>query len=120
MMEPKRFFEVALPHMLVRSLADFLEAKGAIVFEVRGVGQWSFVFGSDQPVRRGYVDEAGLRLTVTRKAFDQFLHGTLDTAKALAHKEVLAVGTQFELLEAFARILEPPATDLGWNVDTKG
>ena len=119
-MEPRRFFEVALPSMVARSFVDFLQNQGRIGFDVRGAGHWTFVFGSEEPVRRGIDPDAELKLTFTRKAFDAFIEGTLDTVDAVAKREVTALGTEFELLEAFGRVLRPPATDLGWNAQSAG
>jgi hypothetical protein len=119
-MEPKRFFEVALPNMVARSFTDFLQSQGRISFDIKGSGQWTFVFGSEEPVKRGIDRQAELRLTFTRKAFDAFVDGTLDTVEAVQKREVTAAGTDFELLEAFGRILRPPAQDLGWNAQTAG
>ncbi len=119
-MEPRRFFEVALPNMVARSFMDFLQNQGRISFDVRGGGQWTFVFGSEEPVKPGFDREAELQLTFTRKAFDAFIDGTLDTVEAVQKREVTAAGTGFELLEAFGRILRPPTQDLGWNTQTMG
>src|SRR5688572_16232751 len=119
-MEPRRFFEVVLPHMVARSFLDFLQSQGRIAFDIRGGGQWTFTFGIEEPVRRGCDPQAELRLTFTRRAFDAFLEGTLDTVVAVQKREVAATGTDFDLLEAFGRILRPPAQDLGWNARTSG
>lgn len=119
-MEPKRFFEVALPSMVARSFMDFLQSQGRISFDVRGGGQWTFTFGNEEPVKAGIDPEAELRLTFTRKAFDAFVEGTLDTVAAVQTRQVTAAGTEFELLEAFGRILRPPTMDLGWNARTAG
>jgi hypothetical protein len=119
-MEPKRFFEVALPNMVARSFMDFLENQGRISFDIKGAGQWTFVFGSEEPVQRGLDKAAELKLTFTRKAFDAFVEGTLDTVEAVQTKQVTAEGTDFDLLEAFGRILRPPRMDLGWNALSAG
>ena len=119
-MEPKRFFEVALPHMVARSFMDALQQQGSISFDVKNGGQWTFTFGSEEPVNRGLKPNAELKLMFTRRAFDGFLEGTLDTVEALRRREVVAIGTDFDLLEAFGRILRPPTADLGWNVQTAG
>ena len=119
-MDPKRFFEVALPRMVARSFMDALQQQGSLSFDVKGGGQWTFSFGSEAPVSRGLRPDAELKLTFTRRAFDAFLDGTLSTVDAVRRREVMAVGTAFELLEAFGRILRPPTTDLGWNVQTAG
>ena len=119
-MEPKRFFEVALPNMVARSFMDFLQNQGRISFDIKPGGQWTFVFGSEEPVRRGLDIEAELKLTFTRRAFDAFVDGTLDTIVAVQKREVTAAGTDFELLETFGRILRPPTQDLGWNAQTAG
>jgi hypothetical protein len=116
--EPKRFFEVALPNMVARSFVDFLQNQGRISFDIRGVGQWTFIFGTEEPVKSGLDPAAELRLTFTRRAFDAFVQGTLDPVEAVKRREVMASGQGFDLLEAFGRILRPPTVDLGWNVDT--
>src|SRR4051794_20248900 len=100
-MDPRRFFEVALPQMVARSFIDFVQSQGSIAFEVRGGGQWTFTFGSEEPVKRGMKLDAELKLTFTRRAFDAFIEGTLDTVLAVQRREVMATGTAFELLEAF-------------------
>lgn len=119
-MEPKRFFEVALPHMVARSFVDFLQCQGRITFDVRPGGQWTFIFGDEEPVRRGRDPNAQLHLVFSRRAFDAFIDGTLDTVAAVQKREVVFAGTHVELLEAFGRILHPPTMDLGWNAQTAG
>ncbi|MBK7857637.1 MAG: hypothetical protein IPJ65_03205 [Archangiaceae bacterium] len=119
-MEPKRFFEVALPNMVARSFMDFLQTQGRISFDIRGAGQWTFRFGTEEPVKKGLEPGSELRLTFTRRAFDAFVNGTLDTAEAVQRREVVAAGSAFELLEAFGRILRPPTVDLGWDAKSKG
>jgi hypothetical protein len=120
MMSPKRFFEVALPHMVVRSFIDFLQTQGSISFDIRNGGQWTFTFASDQPVSAGLKPDATLKLAFTRRAFEAFLGGTLDPVDALRRREIVCAGTDFHLLEAFGRILQPPKTDLGWNAKSAG
>ena len=87
---------------------------------IRNGGQWTFTFGTEEPVKRGLKPDCELKLMFTRRAFDAFLEGNLDTLEAVRRREVIAIGSAFELLEAFGRILRPPTTDLGWNVQTAG
>jgi hypothetical protein len=119
-MDPKRFFEIALPHMVARQFVEYIESEGAISFDVRNGGQWTFTFGVEAPVQRGLKPDAQLKLTFTRRAFDAFIEGTLDTVRAVQMREVVAQGAGIELLELFGRILRPPAQDLGWNARTTG
>ena len=119
MMDPRRFFEVALPKMVSDSLGEFIEVQGRISFHIRPGGQWTFHFGNPEPVQRGLAPDAELKLTFQRRAFNAFLDGTLDAEKALQRREVTAEGTAFELLETFGRILRTPATDLGWSFKEK-
>jgi hypothetical protein len=120
MMNPKRFFEIALPHMVARSFVDFLQTQGAIGFDIKNGGQWTFTFGTEAPVTVGLKPGAQLKLYFTRRAFDAFIAGTLDCAEALQRREVVAIGADYHLLEAFGRILQPPKADLGWNVKSRG
>ena len=99
---------------------DFLQTQGRIGFNIQQGGQWTFQFGNEEPVKPGIDPMAELKLTFTRRAFDAFVSGTLDTVEAVETREVTAQGTAFELLEAFGRILRPPTMDLGWNVQTAG
>jgi hypothetical protein len=119
-MNPTRFFEVALPHMVARTFVDFLQTQGAIGFDIRNVGQWTFTFGSEVPVTPGLKPHAQLKLYFTKRAFEEFVAGTLDCAGALERREIVASGTDFHLLEAFGRVLQPPKADLGWNAKSNG
>jgi hypothetical protein len=106
--------------MVARSFMEFLESQGRISFDIKSGGQWTFRFGNEEPVKSGLDPEAELKLTFSRKAFDAFVDGTLDTVEAVQKREVTAAGTDFDLLEAFGRILRPPTQDLGWNAQTAG
>jgi hypothetical protein len=119
---PKRFFEVVLPHMVLRSFGDFLKQQGTMSFEIEGEGggQWSFTFGKEEPVLPGLAPAATLQLKFTRASFDGFIEGTLDVVAAVRAKEVTARGRDFYLLEAFGRLLKPPSRDLGYDVQTVG
>ena len=110
-----RFFNVVLPQLVLREFHTFLEQQGTITFDVTGAGQWSFTFGTEEPVVAGLKEKPGLALTFTQKAFDGFLDGSLDIAAAVQAREVTAKGDDFMLLEAFGRLLHPPARDLGWD-----
>lgn len=112
---PKHFFEVALPHLVLASLHAFLERQGTLSFDVRGVGQWSFSFGCEEPVREGLADDAELSLSFAPAAFDAFLDGSLDVVSAVRSGDITAAGTELELLEDFGRLLRPPGEDLGWE-----
>ena len=115
-----RFFDVMLPQLVLRDFQTFLEQQGTITFDVQGAGQWSFSFGTDEPVAKGLKDAPELALTFTQKAFDGFIDGSLDVLAAVQAREVTAKGTDFMLLESFGRLLHPPAKDLGWDVNTVG
>lgn len=116
----KRFFEVQLPQMVLRSFFDHLQQEGTITFDVKDAGQWSFTFGSEEPIKPGLADKPGLALTFTRQAFLQLVDGTLDVTAAVQKKEVTVKGRDFLLFENFGRLLAPPATDLGWDARTTG
>ena len=117
----KRFFEVILPALVLKQFDAFLEQEGCISFDVTGVGQWSFTFGTEEPVASGLSAEAGLRLTFTPSAIEKFIDGSLDVVAAVQAREVTAKGNQFVLLENFGRILRPPQKhDLGWDARTTG
>ncbi|GMU60481.1 MAG: hypothetical protein AMXMBFR34_22440 [Myxococcaceae bacterium] len=119
MLEPRRFFEKVVPALVMQSFYDFLEQEGSISFDVKDAGQWTFVFGSEEPVQRGLTKDAALKLTFTKKAFDGFVDGSLDVVAAVQAKEVTGKG-DFSLLEAFGRILRPPAQNLWGEVNTVG
>lgn len=112
-----RFFMVQLPLLVLRSFDDFAHRNGVLVFEVEQAGTWSFCFGSDEPVRPGEAHDAGLRLRFTPDAFQDFIAGSLEVTQAVATGRVSAQGGAFELLEGFARLLNPPSGDLGWSTD---
>jgi hypothetical protein len=117
----QRFFEVILPALVLRQFNEFLEQEGCLSFDVPGVGQWSFTFGTEEPVTPGLNPEAGLRLTFTRTAIEKFIDGSLNVVAAVQAKEVTARGREFILLENFGRILRPPQRhDLGWDAKTTG
>ncbi|MHB8875102.1 MAG: hypothetical protein ACYC8T_15560 [Myxococcaceae bacterium] len=113
----QRFFEVVLPHLVVRDLHTYIQHQGALTFDIQGVGGWTFTFGSEEPVRPGLVDDAELALTFTAAAFDAFLDGSLDVGAAVRAREVSATGREFGLLEVFGRLLHPPSQNLGWASD---
>lgn len=116
-----RFFQVVLPHLVLRSFDGFLERQGSIAFDIKDSGKWTFHFGSEECVSVGFKEDAELRLTFTRKAFEAFLDGTLDVVAAVQAREVTAKGRDFLLLEEFGRILRPPARhDMGWDASTQG
>jgi hypothetical protein len=119
MLDPRRFFEKVVPALVMQSFYDFLEQEGSISFDVKDGGQWTFIFGSEEPVRPGLKADAALRLTFTKKAFDGFVDGTLDVVEAVRAKEITGTG-DFLLLEAFGRILRPPAHNLWGEVITVG
>lgn len=120
-MQPTRFFDQVLPHLIVRNFDDFLELDGILCFDVPGVGQWSLEFGaSEEPVKRGLNPKAGLILRFTQQALTQFLEGSLNIENAMATRAVTARGSAFELLVQFALLVSPPKTDLGWDVKTTG
>lgn len=119
MLDPTRFFEKVVPALVMQSFYDFLEQEGAIAFDVKDGGQWTFIFGSEEPVQPGLAPDAQLKLTFTRKAFDGFVDGSLDVVAAVQAKEVTGRG-DFVLLEAFGRILRPPAQNLWGEVNTVG
>src|SRR6266496_2794964 len=99
-MAENRFFEVALPNMAARSFGDFLQVQGAIAFDIAGEEQWTFTFGSQEPVAKGLNPKADLTLRFTRDAFDAFVEGTLDTVAAVKAREVVLLGgNDFSLLE---------------------
>jgi len=119
MLEPRRFFEKVVPALVMQSFYDFLEQQGAISFDVKGAGEWSFVFGSEEPVVTGLKPDAELKLAFTKKAFEGFVDGSLDVVAAVQAREVSGEG-DFALLESFARILRPPAQNLWGEVNTVG
>ena len=117
----KRFFEVILPALVLTQFDEFLEQDGCLSFDITGVGQWSFTFGTEEPVATGLDPKAGLKLTFTPKAIASFIAGSLDVVAAVQAKEVTAKGREFILLENFGRILRPPQKhDMGWDARTVG
>jgi len=119
-LSPKRFFEQMLPSLVLASFHDFLEREGSLAFDVAGAGQWTLTFGSDEPVSSGLKPGAALTLTFCRGAFEKFIDGSLDIGEAVGAKQITARGSDFTMIEAFARLLRPPASDLGWDVTTVG
>jgi hypothetical protein len=112
----EHFFSVVLPHLVVQSIIEFIEHEGTLCFDVHGVGQWSFTFGVEEPIKRGVPEKADLALTFTRGSFEAFIGGSLDVPAAVKAKEITSVGTGFSVLESFARLLRPPSRNLGWDV----
>lgn len=102
--------------MVLQSFLDFMDQAGTLTFDVKDAGAWTFVFGSEEPVREGLAETADLSLTFTQSAFLAFIDGSLDVVDAVKRKEVTAQGDSFELLESFGRLLNPPSNDLGWDV----
>lgn len=116
-----RFFDKLLPALVIKQFDTFLEQDGCISFDITDVGQWSFTFGTEEPVNPGLDANAGLKLTFTKGAFEKFIDGTLDVMVAVQKKEITARGREFILLENFGRILRPPQKhDLGWDASTVG
>lgn len=115
-----RFFTTVLPQLVLRDFHAYLEQQGTLTFDIKGAGQWSFSFGTDEPVTEGLKDAPGLALTFTQPAFEGFLDGSIDVLAAVQAGEVTAKGTDFMLLEAFGRLLRPPSQDLGWDANTVG
>ncbi len=117
----KRFFDKILPALVLKQFDSFLEQDGCISFDVKDAGQWSFAFGTEEPVKTGLDPEAGLKLTFTKGAMEKFIDGSLDVMAAVQAREVTARGREFILLENFGRILRPPQKhDLGWDASTVG
>lgn len=114
----ERFFQVQLPQMVLQSFQDFLLQSGTLHFDIEGA-RWTFVFGSDEPVREGHLDAADLSLTFTARAFAAFLDGSLDILAAVRAGEVSGSG-DYALLEDFGRLLHPPSKDLWGEVTTIG
>ncbi len=108
------FFGRRLPALIVSRLMEYLAWKGSIGFDVVGQGQWTFEFGSDDPVVEGLRRDADLILRFSGAAFDAFVGGTLDAATAVAKGDVTAKG-DLRLLDAFGRLLDPRANSLGWE-----
>ena len=116
-----RFFDKLLPALVLKDFDNFLEQDGCISFDITGIGQWTFTFGTEEPIAKGLDAAAGLKLTFTVGAFEKFIDGTLDVIAAVQKKEVTARGREFILLENFGRILRPPQKhDLGWDASTVG
>ena len=117
----KRFFDKVLPALVLKEFDSFLEQDGCMTFDIKDVGQWTFTFGTEEPVKTGLDPEAGLKLTFTKSAFEKFIDGSLDVMAAVQAREVTARGREFILLENFGRILRPPQKhDLGWDASTVG
>ncbi len=116
-----RFFEKILPGLVVKQFDSFLEQEGCVSFDITEVGQWSFTFGTEEPIAVGLEPTAGLKLTFTRGSFEQLIDGTLDVVAAVQKREIIARGREFILLENFGRILRPPQRhNLGWDASTTG
>jgi hypothetical protein len=117
----QRFFDKLLPALVLKQFDSFLEQEGCLSFDITGIGQWSFTFGTEEPVAPGLDPQAGLKLTFTQAAFDQFIDGTLDVIAAVQKRDIVARGREFILLENFGRILRPPQRhDMGWDASTVG
>jgi hypothetical protein len=120
-MTPERFFEKAVPAMILRHYDDFSAEKGVLAFEIRGVGEWNIRFGdSKDPVLKGKPEKYDLFLSFAPGAFTSFVAGKLDLPTALAAKDLVAKGTNFILLESFGELLDPPRPQLGWDAKTMG
>ena len=85
-----RFFDKLLPGLVVNQFDDFLEQDGILSFDIPDAGQWTFTFGVEEPVAAGLNEQAGLKLTFTRPAFEKFIDGTLDVMAAVQSKQVSA------------------------------
>ncbi len=118
---PERFFEKAVPAMVLKQFDDFIAETGVLAFEVRGAGDWAVHFGDVMnPVTKGKAEKFDLFLSFTPAAFTGFVDGTLDLGAAIASKDIVAKGTNFMLLESFGDLINPPVTQLGWDASTVG
>ena len=104
-MHAERFFITALPHMILDNMDAFLASCGTISFCVVGVGKWTLFLGNcRQPVVRGFLRSADLRVRLSAGAFDAMLSGDLDTEQVSHPAELQLVGNR-KLLARLGQII---------------
>ncbi len=111
------FFGRLLPGLIVQRFDDFLATQGSVAFDVKGEGggKWTFHFADPDPIREGFDEAAGLRLTFAEPAFESFVAGTLDAVTAVTSGQVKAAG-DVELLAALGVLMMPLQRDnRGWD-----
>jgi len=112
-MEAKRFFEVAIPQMVLKQLDTFMSKHGTVSVSVRREGKWTLQFGNlDAPVLPKFKQDADLRLWFTPDTFKSFLDGSLQAREAMESGDFVAEG-EFDLLETIGYLIRPPSNLLG-------
>jgi hypothetical protein len=109
-MDAKRFFETALPQMLVKHLDTFLLTQGSISFSIRDAGSWTLRWGDiEAPISAVFSGDADLKLWLSAEAWQAWMEGTLDPFDAIASGEIVMEGKE-DLLETFGYFLRPSTT----------
>ncbi len=91
--------------MARRRAVLFDNLHGTITFIIREHGSWTVQLGNTTtPVTAEADARADLVLAFSEEAFGRFLTGTLDLAKAVAHKQVMHRGDP-TMLVRFSRLL---------------
>lgn len=109
-MEAKRFFEAAIPGMILEHMDAFMGSQGCIAFSVHGEGQWTIFLGDmEEPVIDEFLPDADLRVWLSPKAFQDFASGQLDGAEALVNGDLVVAG-QTQLFESLGYFLKPPSS----------
>jgi len=111
-MDTQRFFDVALPTMILKQWDLFRTLKGSISVQIDGVGSWTVQLGNIQEPIGPPKEGSDLRLWFTPNAFQEFIDGQLDVVSAARLGSVKGDGN-FGLLERLAGLLQPPTSALG-------
>jgi len=109
-MNTERFFNVALPHIIIKQWDIFTSLKGSISFKIEN-DIWSFHLGNiSSPIQHSNICDLNLRFS--HDAFQDFINGRLDVATAVKTKRIEGSG-DFQILNGFERLIRPPTTVLG-------
>ncbi len=109
----RHFFGRLLPRHIVDNVEKFAALQGCLAFYVRDQGKWSVRLGNlETPIEDGMAPDAELSLWFSAAAFEGFIKGTLNIAKALAQQDVAFEGDP-TLLERFGFLLTASTSALG-------
>jgi putative sterol carrier protein len=109
-MDAKRFFEVALPQMLINHLETFLVTRGTMAFSVQDAGEWTLCWGDlETPIAAGFRPDAETKVWLSASAWRAWSAGDLDPYAAVLSGEIVVDGNE-AMLETLGYFLRPTNT----------
>ena len=111
-MDTKRFFNVALPHMITKQWDVFRALKGSVSIQIKEQGSWTINLGNIQDPIESTGNDSDLNLWFLPEAFQGFINGDLDIISAAQEGAVKGQG-DFRLLERLGSLFNPPTSALG-------